>query len=375
MSTVRLRDVAARAGVSVGSASRVINGYPNVRPELRERVEAAITELGYRRNLLAQGLRTRRTQLVSLIVPDITNPFFAELAKELELACSAAGYQLMLSNSMESPDIEQQSLAAALDHSPGGVIVVPTASTASLPDTAGIQVVVCDRRLPGCTAPTVLSDNRQGATAAVAYLRGLGHTRIACIAGPAGVEAADERLSGYLAMTGGESELVLRGPFSYEFGMDATDRLLSLPTPPTAIFASSDQQAIGVLHACAIRRVAVPGDVSVCGFDAIPLSALTSPELTTVRQPVREMAARSLGLLLGDTPAPATTIMLPTELTVRGSCAPPPRQTRHHPGKRATAPANQNSAVKWQQNSNDEQQRLSAYRLRRPGRDGPADGP
>lgn len=322
MSAVRLRDVAARAGVSVGSASRVINGYPNVRPELRERVEAAIVELGYRRNLLAQGLRTRRAQLVSLIVPDITNPFFAELAKELEIACSAAGYQLMLSNSMESPGIEQQSLAAALDHSPGGIIVVPTSSTANLPDTTGVQVVICDRRLPECQAPTVLSDNRQGATAAVAYLRGLGHTRIACIAGPAGVEAADERLAGYLAMSGSAPDLVLRGPFSYEFGMEAASRLLSLPSPPTAIFASSDQQAIGALHACAIRGVSVPAEISVCGFDAIPLSALTSPELTTVRQPVREMAARSLNLLLGDTAAPNTTIMLPTELIVRGSCAP-----------------------------------------------------
>jgi LacI family transcriptional regulator len=325
MSTVRLRDVAERAGVSVGSASRVINGYPNVGPELRERVERAIAELGYRRNLLAQGLRTRRAQLVSLIVPDITNPFFAELARELELACSAAGYQLMLANSMESPGIEQQSLAAALDHSPGGVILVPSATTTGLPDTSGVQVVVCDRRLPDCTAPTVLSDNRQGATAAVAYLRGLGHTRIACVAGPPGVEAADERLSGYLAMTGGSEELVLRGPFNYEFGMSAAARLLSLPSPPTAIFASSDQQAIGALHACAIRGIRVPAQVSVCGFDAIPLAALTSPELTTVRQPIREMASRSLNLLLGEQPAPSTTVILPTELIIRGSCGPPPR--------------------------------------------------
>jgi DNA-binding LacI/PurR family transcriptional regulator len=171
----------------------------------------------------------------------------------------------------------------------------------------------------------VLSDNRQGATAAVAYLRGLGHTRIACIAGPAGIGAADERLSGYLAMSGGSEELVLRGPFSYEFGMAAAARLLDLPAPPTAIFASSDQQAIGVLHACAIRGVRVPTEVSVCGFDAIPLSALTSPELTTVRQPIREMAARSLRLLLGEPPAPSTTVMLPTELIVRTSCGPPPR--------------------------------------------------
>jgi LacI family transcriptional regulator len=323
MSTVRLRDVAERAGVSVGSASRVLNGYPNVTPEIRDRVERAVAELGYRRNLLAQSLRTRKTQLVSLIIPDITNPFFAELARELELACSAAGYQLMLANSMESPDMEQRSLTAALDHSPGGVILVPTASTAGIPDTAGVQVVVCDRRMPGSPVPTVLSDNRQGATAAVAYLRGLGHTRIACIAGPAGVEAADERLAGYLAMGGEAGKLVLRGPFSYEFGMAATAQLLSLDPPPTAIFASSDQQAIGSLHACAVRGISVPEQVSVCGFDAIPLSALTSPELTTVRQPVKEMAARSLSLLLGDQPAPPATVMLPTELIIRGSCGSP----------------------------------------------------
>jgi LacI family transcriptional regulator, galactose operon repressor len=321
---VRLRDVAARAEVSVGSVSRVINGYPNVSPELRERVQAAIQELGYRPNLLAQGLRTRRAQLISLIVPDITNPFFAELAKELELACSAAGYQLLLSNSMESLGVERDSLASALDHSPGGVIVVPTGSTVDLPQTGAVPLVVCDRRLPGSAAPTVLSDNRQGATAATAYLRGLGHTRIACIAGPARVDAAEERLSGYLAMMGNVGDLVQRGPFDHVFGMAAAGRLLDSASPPTAIFASSDLQAIGVLHACANRGLRVPADVSVCGFDAISLSALTSPELTTVRQPVREMAARSLDLLLDDPPAPYTTVTVPTELIIRGSCAAPP---------------------------------------------------
>lgn len=309
--------------MSVGSASRVINGHPNVSPELRERVQTAIQELGYRPNLLAQGLRTRRAQLISLVVPDITNPFFAELAKELELACSAIGYQLTLSNSMESPDIERNSLASALDHSPGGVIVVPTGSTVELPETGGVPLVVCDRRLPGSGVRTVLSDNRQGATAATAYLRGLGHTRIACVAGPAGVYVAEERLSGYLAMMAGSDELVLRGPFDHEFGMAAAERLLSSESPPTAIFASSDQQAIGLLHACARRGVRVPEDLSVCGFDATAWSALTSPELTTVRQPVREMAVRSLDMLLDDEFIPHTTVTLPTELVVRESCAAP----------------------------------------------------
>ncbi len=327
---VRLSDVAARAGVSVGSASRAVNGHPNVRPELRARVEAAARELGYRPNPLAQGLRTRRTPLVSLIVPDITNPFFAELARELELDCSARGYQLALRNSMESPRTERDALLSALDHNPSGVVVVPTGTTGELPDTGKVPLVVCDRRVAGCAAPTVTSDNRQGASVATAYLMGLGHRRIGCVAGPAAVHAADERLAGYLALTGGcrggeGHPLVVRGPFDYATGMRAAHLLLDRDRPPTAILAGSDQQAIGVLHACLQRGLRVPEDISVCGFDAIALSALTSPELTTVRQPVREIAARSVALLLDGQDVPAhTTVSLPTELVVRRSCAPPP---------------------------------------------------
>ncbi|WP_377273518.1 LacI family DNA-binding transcriptional regulator [Peterkaempfera sp. SMS 1(5)a] len=325
---VRLSDVAARAGVSLGSASRAVNGHPGVGAELRERVEVAARELGYRPNPLAKGLRMRRAQLVSLVVPDITNPFFAELAKELELACSERGYQLTLRNSMESADTEREAVLSAADHNPRGVVVVPTGGTVELPDTGEVPLVVCDRSVAGCPAPAVVSDNRLGASAAVAYLRGLGHERIACVAGPAGVRAADERLAGYLAVMGGMpggGQLVTRGPFDYEFGMVAAHRLFDQDRPPTAVFASSDQQAVGVLHACVQRGLRVPADVSICGFDAIALSALTSPPLTTVRQPVRQIAARVTGLLLDDEAvSPYTTVSLPTELVVRESCAPPP---------------------------------------------------
>ncbi|MDI5961718.1 LacI family DNA-binding transcriptional regulator [Streptantibioticus silvisoli] len=302
---VRLSDVAARAGVSMGSASRVVNGHPGVRPEIRERVRTAARELGYRPDPLAQGLRARRSRLVTLVVPDITNPFFAELARELELDCAARGYQLVLRNSMESPATEYDALLSALDHRPSGIVVVPTAGTTALPATGDVPLVVCDRRLPGGAAPTVVSDNRQGASAATAYLMGLGHRRIACLAGPPGVHAADERLAGYLALTGGTPEghgPVVRGPFDYATGQRAARELLDLDRPPTAILAGSDQQAIGVLHACLNRGLRVPDDISVCGFDAIALSALTSPALTTVRQPVRRIAARAMEFLLGPRP-------------------------------------------------------------------------
>jgi LacI family transcriptional regulator len=269
---VRLSDVAARAGVSVGSASRAVNGHPRVGPEIRARVEAAARELGYRPDPLAQGLRTRRARSLALVVPDITNPYFAELARELELGLSARGYQLALRNSMESPRTEREALTSALEHNPSGVVVVPTAGTAELPDTGKVPLVVCDRRVPGSAAPTVVSDNRQGASAATGYLLGLGHRRIACVAGPEGVHAADERLAGYLALTHALPESarpVARGAFDYETGARAADRLLDLDEPPTAI-----------------------------------------------------------GLLLDPAPAdPPATISLPTELVVRDSCAPPPNGT------------------------------------------------
>lgn len=325
---VRLKDVAARAGVSLGSASRAVNGHPGVRPDLRERVEAAARELGYRPNQLAKGLRTRRTLLVSLVVPDITNPFFAELARELERECSARGLQLALRNSGESAATQRACLLSALDHNPGGLVVVPTGGTGELPDTGGVPLVVCDRRVASSPAPTVVTDNRLGASTATAYLRGLGHERIGCVAGPAGVPVADERLAGYLAVVGGgpgADRLVTRGAFDYASGMAAAHRLFDLREPPTAVLAGNDQQAIGVLHALVQRGSRVPHDVSLCGFDAIALSALTSPELTTVRQPVAAVAARVMALLLGDEPAaPYTVVSLPTELVVRGSCAPPP---------------------------------------------------
>lgn len=328
---VRLSDVAARAGVSTGSASRVVNGHPGVGDAIRTRVLAAARELGYRPNPLAQGLRARRSRLVSLVVPDITNPFFAELARELELGCAARGLQLALRNTTESAATERDALSAALDHNPSGIVLVPTTGTTALPDTGDVPLVVCDRRVPGAAVPTVVSDNRQGAATATAYLVGLGHRRIACVAGPPGTHAADERLAGHLAVAGGlpgGPGPVVRGPFDYATGVRAAHALLDLDRPPTAILAGSDQQAIGVLHACHRRGLRVPEDVSVCGFDAVALSALTGPELTTVRQPVPEMAARALEFLLADRtgtrPGDPELVSLPTHLVVRASCAPPP---------------------------------------------------
>jgi LacI family transcriptional regulator len=382
---VRLSDVAARAGVSVGSASRAVNGHPRVGREIRARVEAAARELGYRPHPLAQGLRSRRARALSLVVPDITNPFFAELARELETDLARRGYQLALRDSRESPETEREAIRSALEHSPSGLVVVPTATTGGLPDTGRVPLVVCDRRLPGHRAPAVVSDNRQGASAATAYLMGLGHRRIACVAGPEGVHAADERLAGYLALVPPSDRLVVRGAFDYDTGLRAVDALLTADRPPTAVLAGSDQQAIGVMHALLRRGLRVPHDVSVCGFDAIALSALTSPGLTTIRQPVRAIAETAVALLLdrdrdadpgaapagrpgrrparsddhpGDRPdadprgdhdpdadpdtGPGSdpdvdrdrepvTVSLPTELVVRDSCAPPPAASRPAP--------------------------------------------
>lgn len=333
----RIKDVADHAGVSVGTVSRVLNNHPNVGAETRRRVLESMRALSYRPNRVARSLRTSRAQIVSLIVPDITNPFFAELSRDIELACAAADHGLMVANSMESPAQERRCLEMCLDQRTAGIILVPTNDTSVSPDLGDIPLVVCDRPIDG--ASCVVSANQEGAMAAVKYLITLGHQDIACIAGPLSAAGARDRLAGYTdaiaAFAGktpaGTEPFIRSGPFSYEFGMAATAELLDLPRRPTAIFASSDWQAVGALRACDRAGLRVPEDISICGFDAITLSELISPPLTTVRQRVRDIARIAVDMLRQEwadasTAKQARTVR--TELMVRDSCAPPPKKAQ-----------------------------------------------
>lgn len=332
-----IRDVAERAGVSVGTVSRVINGNSAVRPVLRSRVETAIRELGYRPNALAQSLRRQRSHTLGLVIPDITNPFFGELAMHIESAAAKSGYSLILCNSMNAREEEEVYVQTLADRRVDGLILVASAGTRTLPRPRRIPIVLADRELAG--ADLVASDHRGGAMLAVEHLTGLGHEVIACVAGPQDLSPAVQRYEGYAAVVTARfgavgldlADYVAFGSFDYQTGFEGAMALLRRRPRPTAIFASSDQQAIGALRACADLGLKVPGDISIVGFDDIPLAQLVKPRLTTVAQPISAIGELAVVRLLERAAAlrrPRQRDLLLTTLKVRDSSAPAPRRRR-----------------------------------------------
>jgi LacI family transcriptional regulator len=330
-----LKDVATHAGVSVGTVSRVLNDNPTVSPEMRARVEAAIDALGYRPNALARNFRRQQSHTLGLVVPDITAPFFAELAKHIGGAARQSGYGVLLGDSEYSQEAERMFLQTLTDRRVDGLILVPTSPVNPVPKTERERVVVVDRELPGMDL--VAGDHAAGAARATQCLLDLGHEVIAFIAGPQELPPLKLRYKAYVRTVSSTfselglelDEYVRTGPFVYEFGYEAAVSLLEECDPqPTALVASSDQQAIGALRACADLGIDVPRDLSIIGFDDIPLANLVTPRLTTVRQPLEELSRVAVARLLQRLEAPPTRprrVLLPTELITRASCGPPRR--------------------------------------------------
>jgi len=329
-------EIAKRAGVSTGTVSRVINGAPNVSDELRARVTATIAEAQYRPNGLARGLRNRRSKTLGLIIPDITNPFFSELAKSVEVEATRRGFCLILSNSMDSSTVEQSHVDALLERNVDGIIIAPAIDTVSLAGIGSVPIVALDRHLQGESARFIRSDNYGGAASAVRYLLQLGHRNIAFVGGPERLTITKERYRGYVDVlatieTATSLPVPWYGPFNYLTGVEAAQNFLALVDRPTAIFASNDQQAIGVLRAAADAGLEVPGDLSIIGFDDIPLAQCVIPRLTTVAQAIQSLGALSVDLALSKSSGralEAKVLTLPVSLVVRESTGPPRVMTR-----------------------------------------------
>jgi DNA-binding LacI/PurR family transcriptional regulator len=325
-----LHAVAARAGVSKSSVSRVINGEPTVAPEIRQIVMAAVTELGYVPNGAARNLVTQKTNTIAIIVSDppaglvSDDPMFAMVVRAASRALEAAGKQvsLVLAGSDESRLRVEQYLAAG--HVDGAMLVSMDGSD-PLPAVlarTGLPIVSHGRLATAAVMPYVDNDNVGGATKAVQHLLSQGRQRIATISGPLDMRAAQERLNAYrqsLQDTDRRS-IVALGDFTRISGAEAMRQLLQDDPQLDAVFAANDLMAIGALRTLREAGRRVPDDVAVVGFDDIEAALYTTPPLTTVRSPMGEQATRTVRLLL-DLLADGTadSVILPTELILRES--------------------------------------------------------
>lgn len=343
--TITIRDVAKEAGVSVSTVSRVLNDKDDVAPETYEKVQGIIRELGYTSSLAARSMRSRRTNVIGLVVPDVADSFSIQVMKGVNEAITELDYDLII---YTSGSIKKRSAAERERHFVSllnggitdGVIIVTPAAT-SFSTTAPVVTIDPNNQCPDCL--TISATNHAGALEAMEYLIGLGHRRVGFVSGRPDLQCANHRLRGYLdalcqASIPQDQALIEVGDFSRETARGCTQRLLLLPTPPTAVFAANDESAIGVIETAHEMGLRVPDDLSVVGFDNIPEAAYHNPALTTVDQFIGKMghtATERLIDLIQGKPLESDLHLVPTQLVVRDSCRAivgGPQEIRERPG-------------------------------------------
>jgi LacI family transcriptional regulator len=325
-----LAAIAAEAGVSLPTVSKVVNGRPDVAPDTRALVERLLGERNYQRPGLRRG---RRAGLIDLIFNGLDSPWAVEILRGVEDWCAAHAMGATVSAVRHGSARPASWTSALARHDTDGVILVTAELT--MPQLRqvrdeGIPLVVVDPvNLPEPDLPSVGATNWAGGLAATDHLLSLGHRRIGAVTGPPGYLCSRARIDGYrsaLDRFGArfDQRLLRHGDFQHEGGFRRGGELLDLAEPPTAIFAGSDQQALGVYEAARQRGLRIPQDLSVVGFDDLPTARWVSPPLTTVRQPLADMgrvAAEMLGSLIEGIPLRSQRVELATELIVRESAA------------------------------------------------------
>ncbi|MDA8194867.1 MAG: LacI family DNA-binding transcriptional regulator [Thermaerobacter sp.] len=330
-----IKDVAKMAGVSPATVSAVLRGNKRVSDISREKVDAAIAATGYRPNVVARSLRTRQTRTLGLIVPDISNPFYPEIARGIEQTARRHGFDVLFATGGEDFVHTQHLLWHFTDRQVDGIILTSIGLDYPLSVAEwGVPIILVNRKCRGCTTDFIGIDNRAAARDVIHYLISEGHQDIAFVGGPGNSSASLGRLQGYReAMLEAGLDLfddwLLSGQLRYEDGVRAAHRLVSSRRRPTAIFSADDMMALGILDGLEQRHVEVPREMSVVGFDGIWTSSLHGVQLTTVSQPLYEMGARSTEQLLkrldGD-PSPPVDVLLDYTLVIRKTTGPaPPR--------------------------------------------------
>ena len=307
MSTIK--DVALHAQVSVATVSHVVNDTRFVSEGTRLRVQQAIEELRYVPSALARSLKSNRTHTVGMMIPNSSNPYFAEIIRGIEDTCYEAGFNVILCNSDDDPLKQSTYVRLLSEKQVDGLIVMSSGADVELLDTlraARMPLVLVDREIDDLAADLVEVNHEAGGFLATQHLLQLGHRRVACIAGPQSLSSARQRVQGYQralheAGLAVNDKLLRRGDFTSAGGHAAMASLLEIKTPtgrPSAVFASNDLMAIGAVCAAAARGLRIPQDLSVIGFDDIALAAYSNPPLSSIVQPKHQTGELAAQLLL-----------------------------------------------------------------------------
>lgn len=333
--TPTIRDVARVARVALMTVSRVINNHPSVRASTRKKVEAAIAQLGYRQNEAARLLKGQRAKLIGLIVPDLSDTFFASCAHTVQQIARLHGYMTLIVSSERDAELEFQEAEVMASRKVSGLLVVTSMSSGdermSQLQSTGLTIVAFDRPLPGSDTDCVLVENRTGAEEATQHLIEHGHRRIVCVGYDENTYTVSERVKGYtqqMNFSKLKPQVVV--------GLSTLDEVrqwlvgaMGSKSRPTAIFSLNHRTSVFMLQALREQNIQIPHDMALVGFDDFDLTEVLTPPLTTVAQSPIELARRSMALLLerisgakdGVLSSPAK-ILLPVRLMVRSSCGP-----------------------------------------------------
>lgn len=318
-----IKDVAKHANVSVATVSRFLNKKGYVGEAAKENIEAAILALNYRPNQVARSLSTKQTNLIGLIVPDITNPFFPELARAVEDIALSYGYTVVLCNSDEKAEKEELYIQMLTQKYVAGFIVTTNILNAPHYEDVLVPIVALDRTI-NASIPTVTTDNVEGARIGTQHLLACGAKNIVCMRGPTGLVPADDRVKGFLEAIAGKDVQVhiVECPFSFESSEKMAEKILLDYPDVDGIFASSDTSAIAALKVAQGMGRHVPNDLQIVGFDGVQLGKMVSPGLTTVAQDIYKMGAyatRMLIKMIEDTSLTEKNVTVPAKLIVRGT--------------------------------------------------------
>jgi LacI family transcriptional regulator len=329
-----MKEVAALAGVSVGTVSNVLAGLPTVTREMRERVEHAVRELHYQPDQIARSLKTRQTRTLGMVVSDIVNPFFADVISGAEDAAARRGYALSIVNSGDKLEQEIRAVEVLRARRVDGLLVVPSLYRADhrhllACQDAGVPVVCMDRIPEGIDVDTVCIDNVGSARGAVEHLIALGHKRIACLSGTAEMYVASSRQLGYeeAMRAAGLPMIIGGGDFTRESGRVAMLDLMRRPEPPTAALCGNLQITLGAMHALKDLGRKIPGDLALVTFDYFDWLDVFHPQLTSIVQPAYQIGFEAAELLMRRLSGamkdePPCTVVLPTTLRIAESTDP-----------------------------------------------------